>query len=100
MGALEGAFHSANGASERTCLVAEQCALHQSFRERGAVQLDEGAVASVARVVERASEQFLAGAGFALQQDGRPGRGGGADRLQQPADMWAVSDDRPLVTEF
>ena len=85
--ALERAFDALDRAGERALLVAEEGALDQTFGEGGAVQLDERAVATVARVVDGAREQLLAGARFALEQDGGARRRGGRDGLEQATDL-------------
>ena len=51
-----------DGAGERALHVAEQLALDQLGRDRGAVHLDEGAVAPGRGLVQRARHQLLAGA--------------------------------------
>ena len=55
-------------AGERAFLVAEQLALQQRLRERGAVHRHKRAQPPGAGVVDRLGEQFLAGAGLAGDQ--------------------------------
>ena len=56
----------------------EHLAFQQAGGDGGAIQVDEGALAPRAEVVDGARHQFLAGAGFAENQD----RGiGGRNRL-------------------
>jgi hypothetical protein len=64
-------------------LVAEKFVLQERLGYRGAVDGDEGAVAPRRQLVERAGEQLLAGAAFALQQNGGRGRRDAPDLLHQ-----------------
>ena len=78
---------------ERALLVAEQLALDQAGRQRGAVDADERALAPRAAFVDGVREQFLARARFAEQQH----RAVGGRHLlhpleRQPQDV-AVADD-------
>src|SRR5262249_45439900 len=59
---------SARWPRERAFLVAEELAFEQIERNRRGIQLDERAAAPRADVVNRARNQFLAGAGFALDE--------------------------------
>ncbi len=54
-------------AGERALLVAEELGLEQRLGNRGAVDGDERPVGAVARGMQRAREQFLAGAALALR---------------------------------
>jgi hypothetical protein len=58
------------GAGERAFAIAEQFAFQQVFRDRRAVLHDERLGAARAAIVNRARDDFLAGAGFAAQQHG------------------------------
>jgi len=58
-------------AGEGAALVAEQLALDQLARDGGHVDGDEGAGAAAAVIVQRAGDQLLAGAGFAVDHDGQ-----------------------------
>ena len=100
VGALEGALDPLNGAGESALFVTEQRRLHQPFGEGGAVQLDEGALAAFALVVDRAGKELLTRARLALQQDRRPGGRCHGDRLQDPTDGRRVADDLPFVAEL
>ena len=62
---LEPALPVADGAGERAAHVAEQLRLEQRLRNRAAVERDEPVRAPRAVVVNRARDDFLAGAGFA-----------------------------------
>ena len=67
---LEAALVLADRAGERALLVAEQLALDEAGGDRGAVHLDEQALAPRAGLVDRARDQLLAGAGLARDEDG------------------------------
>ena len=68
---------------EGAALVAEQFALDQAIRQRPAIDRDEGTVASVAKIVQRAGRKLLAGAGLALDQYRRIDRRHAADQAQR-----------------
>ncbi|MCY1288265.1 hypothetical protein D9M70_372960 [compost metagenome] len=69
IGLLDQAAHTlAAGSGEGSGLVTEQLALDQGFRHRRAIDGDEGSLAPVAAVVQRAGKALLAGAGFAIEQ--------------------------------
>ena len=70
------------GAGKGTALVTEELRLDQGFRNGGAVQRNEGRVAARAAVVEGLGQHFLAGAGFALDQD----RDVAAEQAARPVD--------------
>src|SRR5262249_38305207 len=53
---LERSLDPLDGPGESALLVSEQRALDESFRKRGAIQLNEGAVATFALHVDRARE--------------------------------------------
>ncbi len=97
VGGLEVAPALGVGAGEGAFLVAEQLGLHQVRGYGAAVGGDEGALAAGAGLVEGAGQEFLAGAGFALDQDrdgpGRDPPGAGYDALHRRA---AVDDVREL----
>ncbi len=57
------------GAGERAAPMAEQLALEQVARHRGAVERDERLLRARREVVDGAGEDFLAGAAFAGDQD-------------------------------
>ena len=81
-------------------LMAEQRTLDEAFGKSGAIQLDEGPIAPVARVVNRAREQLLARSGFSFEQDGGASRRRRRDGLQEATDLDALTDDRALVAEL
>ena len=75
VGQLEAAARSRDRAGEGALLVAEELALEQLARDRGAVDRDERARrARRARLVDGARDQLLAGAGLAGDEHGRVGR--------------------------
>ena len=71
VGRFEAAGAVVDGAGERAADVAEELAFEQAFAECAAVDADERAVAALAELVDRVGDEFLAGAGFAEQQDRR-----------------------------
>lgn len=60
----------ARGAGEGALFVSEEFGFEQGFGEGGAVKRDEGGVGAVACVVEKASDEFLPGAGLTGHEDG------------------------------
>ena len=71
VGLLELAQVPRDGAGEGAFLVAEELGFDQFGGHGGAVQRDEGAVAARAAIMQRARDQFLAGAGLAQNADAR-----------------------------
>ena len=69
-GGLDQAGARGGGPGEGAALMAEQLGLEQVFRQAGAVHRHQRAGGARTGLVHRASHQFLAGAGFALQQYG------------------------------
>ena len=98
--ALESALDPLDGAGKGAFFVAEQSRLDQSLGKRGAVELDERLVATVALVMDGAGKQLLAGARLTLQQYRGPGGSGHGDRLQDPTDRRRVADDLSFVPEL
>ena len=95
VGELEAAAALLDRAGEGALLVAEELALEQLARQRGAVELDERALAARALLVDRARDELLAGAGLALDQHGavrraRPARSARA-RAAAPATRRSVA---------
>ena len=74
-------------------LVAEHLAFQQAGGNGGAIQLDEGALAARAEVVDGARQQFLAGAGFAVDQHRGIGGRDGLHLLQNGLQRAALADD-------
>ena len=80
-------------AGERAAFVAEQFALEQLRRERRAMHRDEFGFVPAAQIVNRVSDQFLAGAAFAFDQDIR-GRGRDlSDGVEHLAQRRRFADD-------
>src|SRR5262249_24084168 len=67
-GGADDAVERAVGAGEGALAVAEELALEHLARDRGAVEGDEGPAAAAGGAVDRAREDFLAGAGLAGQE--------------------------------
>src|SRR5262249_43249407 len=65
LGQLEPADAPRDGAGEGALLVAEEFALDQPARQGGTIDLDERTVLALARRVDRAGDQLLAGARLA-----------------------------------
>ena len=69
LGLLESPRMTGAGTGESTFFVTEKFALDQLLRDRRHVDRDEGAVAAFAKIMERTSDQFLARARFATDED-------------------------------
>ena len=67
---------------EGAALVAEELALEQLGRHRAAVYDEERFVAPAAAAVDRLGRDFLAGAGLALEHDGRVAGAGLAEHVE------------------
>ena len=63
------------GAGERTALMAEQLAFEDGFRNRRAVERDEGVSRARAEIMQAARDLLLAAAGVAANQDVDVGAG-------------------------
>jgi hypothetical protein len=94
VGLDEATLARARGAGEGALLVAEQLALEDRLRQRGAVGRDQLARGAGAVLVDVAGEQLLAGAALAEQQHGRRRAGGLLGHLEGGAHDLAVADDR------
>ena len=93
VGQLEPAGPAGHRAGEGALFVPEQLALDEPGRNRRRAHADEGATLPAAQRMDRASDELLAGARFAQQQDRRFGRGHGFHRLQHAAQRRTRSDD-------
>jgi len=93
VGELEAAHAPLEGPGEGPALVAEELALEEPGRDRGAVELDERPLLAAGRLVDRAGDQLLAGAGLAPHEDGRVGRRHGLDVLEDLREPAALADD-------
>src|SRR2546425_2126852 len=72
---LELPLLSLMGPRERALLVAEELRLDQGVRDRAAVDSDKRLLASGAQMMDRPSDEFLARAGLALDEDSERGVG-------------------------
>ena len=86
-------------AGEGPALVAEQLALDERRRQRGAVDGDDRPVAPAAAVVEGPRDEVLARPRLAEEEDGRVGRGHLLDLAQHAAESGAAADDRLEAVE-
>ena len=83
MGGFEAANAAVGGAGEGAFFVAEEFGFDEGGGHGGAVHGDEGIVAAAAGVlVDGFGDAFLAGAGFAEDEDGGEGVGGAADEFE------------------
>ena len=90
---LEPPLAVADRAGERAAHVAEQLGLEQRLGNRAAVERDEAVHAPRAVVVNRARDDFLAGAGLAGDENRAVGRRDGFEQLKQPRHRAALADD-------
>ena len=90
---FEPALPGADGAGERAAHVAEDLGFEQVLRDRAAVERDELLPAPRARVMDRARHDFLAGAGFAADQNRARRARDGLERLKQIAHRPTAADD-------
>ena len=90
-----------HGRRERAAHMPEQLALEQGFRDRAAVDRNEGPVAAGAGCVDRARDQLLADSALPRDQHGARGAGGPGDLLAKGAHHAALADeglrDRPRL---
>src|SRR5260370_26721444 len=77
VGEFEAADFLADGAGERTALMAEEFGFEKTAGNGGAIDFNEGAIAARTEIVDGAGEELFAGSGFAQEQDGGAGGGGG-----------------------
>src|SRR6202011_3800887 len=82
---LEAADLLGDCTGEGVLLVAEQLAPQQPGGDGRAVELDEGALPAGAQVVQGTSDESLARARLAENEDGGVGGSDGLDLLQDPA---------------
>ncbi len=83
----------AGSAGKRALLVSEQFALQQIFRNRRAVDLDEGAGGALRMFVNGAGDQIFSDAAFAAQQHRGIGRRDALDQRQHGLHFVAMRDD-------
>ena len=86
-----------SGAGERAFFVAEQFAFEELFRNRGAIHRKKRLRRAVAVMINRAGNEFLAGAAFAGDERGRVGGGNLADELEHALHRSAAADDAEFV---
>src|SRR5690606_38883325 len=67
---LEAPGFGVDGAGERSALMTEEFALDQLARDRRAVHLDEGAIFTSGRLVQRSRHELLARSALARDEDG------------------------------
>src|SRR5712664_355101 len=93
MGQFEASDALGDSARKGALLVPEHLAFEQSGGDRGAVQLDERALAASAQIVDSARDQFLPGSGLAIDQDRRIGWRYGLDLLQHAPQGGTAADN-------
>ena len=86
VGAFKGAFNPLYRTGKGSLFVAKQGRFDEPFRQRGAIELDERTVPSIALIVNGACEQLFARPRLALQQHSRAGGRGHGHRLKNAAD--------------
>src|SRR5439155_9815170 len=91
---LESADPAFGRAGERAGLVPEQLRLEQVRGDRTAVDDDKLRASARARIVQRLGDALLAGAGLALDQHRRIGRGHALELREQLAHLRARADQR------
>ncbi len=99
VGVFELADPIGRGVGERPADVAEQLAFQDVLAQRGAVQGDERLVLARAVLMDRLRDQFLAGAGLALDQHAGVGRGDPLQAVDHLVHLRAGAD-HPLEAEF
>ena len=90
---LEAALALGDRAREGALFVAEELALEQLPRERGAVDGDERPRGARREVVDRLGDELLARPARALDEDGRLRGGGLADDIEEPLHRGRGADD-------
>ena len=93
VGFFDAAEFLADGAGEGAFFVAEEFAFQEVLGDGGAIDADVIVLAAAAQAVERAGDQFLAGAAFAQDQDGGVGGGDVSDELAQFVHLGGFADD-------
>src|SRR6266542_3555159 len=90
---LEEAFLVRLRPGEGPLLVPEQLGLDQVFRNRGAIDLDEGALGALAVVVDRVGDQLLASAVLPLNKDVGVAARDAFHQLEHFVHLLALADD-------
>ena len=86
------------GAGEGALLVAEELGLDQVARDRRHVDGDEGPLPALAVIVQRARDEFLAGAGFAGDHDRQVGRHQPRERAVDLLHRRRAADQRDVLS--
>jgi len=97
VGEFKLSFLALDGPGESTLFMAEQFTFEQPLRQRGAVEGDERPVSPVAVLVDVASEHFLAGTAFTLNEDSGAGGGNLSDHLFESKHLRILANDGPLA---
>jgi hypothetical protein len=93
MGEFETADALGDGAGEGAAFVAEEFAFEQAGGDGGAIHFDKGVVVARAEIVNGAGDEFLAGAGFAVNENGGIGGTDGFEFFQNFLERGAFADD-------
>ena len=72
----------------------EELAVDEGFRDRAAIDDDERVSRAPTVLMQGAGDDFLAGAGFAVNDDGVIGGDDGFDLIREPLNGGALSHDR------
>ena len=93
IGFLEKPLLVIDRAGEGTFAMAEQFGFEEGFRKRAAIHGDERGELAAAVVMERAGNEFLAGAAFAEDEDGAVGIGDAFDHLEHALHLGRGADE-------
>jgi len=93
VGELEAANFLADGAGESAALVAEEFGFEKAAGNGGAIDFDEGAIATRTEIVDGAGEEFFPSAGFAEEEDGGASGGGELDLGEGALERGTLADD-------
>src|ERR1700722_3651138 len=87
-----------NAAAEDSAFVPEEFAFQEASWDRGAIHLHEASIPPRAALVDRASDHFFSGAGFARDEDchvcGGDRLDEGEDAAETPAPTYNCFDER------
>ncbi|MEY3459797.1 MAG: hypothetical protein RL215_2954, partial [Planctomycetota bacterium] len=100
IGLFEAAWPSFHCAGECAFFVSEEFAFEQAFAEGGAVDANEGAIASSAAIVNLPGDEFLAATAFAADQDIHIGFGDEQELFAELQHGGIVTDERLIVAEL
>ena len=87
------------GAGEGALFVTEKFALHEAIGNCCAIDPDQRCILAPAAFVDGPGNQFLAGAGFTVDEHGRIGVGDLVHILEQPHERYAGADDVVEITQ-